>query len=142
MSRARTDRTRCRTTARRRGFTLLEIIVVVTIIALLATLVAPRLLQNIGKSKVSVAQAEVASIAQQVKLWMAENGFSSLPSDFSLEDLTVGDSAVLATKHLLDPWDRPYLLVSPGEENPDFDVVSYGNDGQPGGEGENADVVN
>ena len=68
----------------RRAFTLLEIIVVVTIIALLATLVAPRVLSNIGKSKQKIASAEAASIAQQVRLWMVDNGHSRLPDDFDL----------------------------------------------------------
>ena len=126
----------------RRGFTLLEIIVVVTIIAMLATLVAPRLLSNIGRSKQKIAQAEVASIAQQVNLWILDSGFSRLPDDFDLETLTEGDSATLAAKDLNDPWDRPYLLNNPGEENIDFDIVSYGGDGEPGGEGEDEDIVN
>jgi general secretion pathway protein G len=133
---------RCASRPERRAFTLLEIIVVVTIIALLATLVAPRLLQNIGKSKQGIAKAEVASIAQQVSLWMADNGHSRLPGDFDLEILTEGDDAYLRAKDLLDPWDRPYQLISPGEENPDFDIVSYGANGEPGGDGEDADVVN
>jgi len=126
----------------RRAFTLLEVIVVVTIIALLATLVAPRLLSNIGKSKQRIAQAEVASIAQQVKLWMVDNGYGHLPNDFELEALTEGDDPLLRTRDLYDPWDRLYLLVNPGDENPDFDIWSYGADGERGGEGENADIVN
>ena len=126
----------------RRGFTLLEIIVVVTIIAMLATLVAPRLLSKIGTSKQKITQAEVASIAQQVNLWMLDNGFTRLPDNFDLETLTEGDSATLSAKDLNDPWDKPYILINPGEENPDFDIVSYGADGEPGGEGEDGDIVN
>ncbi len=126
----------------RRGFTLLEVIVVVTIIALLATLVAPRLLSNIGKSKQSIAHSEVSSIAQQVRLWMVDNGYSRLPEEFELEALTEGDDPYLAKKHLLDPWDRPFVLINPGEQNPDFDVVTYGADGEPGGDNEDADVWN
>ena len=126
----------------RRAFTLLEIIVVVTIIALLATLVAPRLLGKIGQSKVKIAQTEVASIAQQVNLWMADNGFSRLPDDFELEQLAEGPDATLRLKDLNDPWERPYVLVNPGERNPDFDIVSYGANGEPGGEGEDVDVYN
>ena len=126
----------------RRAFTLLEIIVVVTIIALLATLVAPKLLQNIGKSKQGVAKAEVASIAQQLGLWCADNEMSSPPEGTELTVLTEGKNPLLRTKDLVDPWGKNYILIIPGEVNGDFDVVSYGRDGQPGGEGEDADVVN
>lgn len=126
----------------RRAFTLMEIIVVVTIIALLATLIAPRLLKNIGKSKQKVAQSEVASIAQQVQLWMLDNGQSRLRDDFELEQLTEGDDPSLRAKDLIDPWENNYVLINPGEENLDFDIVSYGADGQSGGEGEDADIVN
>lgn len=126
----------------RRAFTLLEIIVVVTIIALLATLVAPKLLSNIGKSKHRKAQADVASIAQQVSIWVVDHGHSRVPDDFDLMTLAEGDDPLLARKHLVDPWNRPYILINPGEENPDFDIVSYGANGEPGGEGEDADIVN
>lgn len=132
----------CRNDRHRRGFTLLEVIVVVTIIALLATLVAPKLLGNIGRSKQKVATAEVASIAQQVQLWMADNGMSRLPDDFELAMLSEGDAPYIVAKDLNDPWGNPYVLVNPGDANPDFDVVSYGADSAPGGDGEDADVVN
>jgi general secretion pathway protein G len=128
--------------AARRGFTLLEIIVVVTIIALLATLVAPKLLQNIWKSKQKVAQAEVASIAQQIGIYLADNGLSRPPEDMDLSVLTTGPSAALDPDDLIDPWGRTYVLVVPGEHNNDFDVISYGGDGEPGGDGEDADVWN
>ena len=120
----------------------MEIIVVVTIIALLATLIAPRLLKYLGQSKQKVAQAEVASIAQQVQLWMLDNGLSRLQDDFDLEQLTEGDDPSLRAKDLIDPWEHSYVLINPGEENLDFDIVSYGADGQSGGEREDADIVN
>ena len=126
----------------RRGFSLLEIVVVVTIIALLATLVAPRLLDNIGRSKQGVARSEVASIAQQVNLYLADHGLSRIPQDFRLEALTEGDRPYMRERDLIDPWGNSYVIIIPGEENIDFDIVSYGADGQPGGEGEDQDIVN
>ena len=126
----------------RRGFTLLEIIVVVTIIALLATLIAPRLLSRIGQAKTSVAKAEVNELAKQVRLWCVDNGLTRPPEDFELSVLTTGADPYVKAKDLVDPWGREYVVIGPGEQDPDFDLVSYGADGQPAGEGENADIVN
>lgn len=124
----------------RRGFTLLEIIVVVTIIALLATLVAPRLLGNVDRAKAGAARNGVAQIAQQVSIYLVDNGMSRVPNDFNLEQLV--DAQLLRARDLIDPWGNPYVIIVPGIENPDFDIVSYGADGQPGGEGYDADIVN
>ena len=126
----------------RRGFTLLEVIVVVTIIALLATLVAPRLLGNIGRAKVRIAESDVASIAQQVSLWAADNGYEVPPEDFELSQLTEGDAPLLDAEDLVDPWGNPYFIVIPPEHNHDFDVMCLGADGERGGDGKNADIVN
>jgi general secretion pathway protein G len=128
--------------AARRGFTLLEIIVVVTIIALLATLIAPRLLSRIGQAKTSVAKAEVNELAKQVRLWCVDNGLTRPPEDFEMSLLTTGADPYVKAKDLVDPWGREYVVVVPGEQDPDFDVISYGADGQPAGEGENADIFN
>lgn len=129
--------------AARRAFTLLEVIVVVTIIALLAAIIAPRLLGNIGRSKQKAAYTEAKSLAQQVHVWMADNGVSRLPDDFDLALLTEGDDPYLNSKEdLLDPWGNPYYLIVPGEKNHDFDIKSYGADGKPDGTGEDADVTN
>lgn len=125
---------------RRRGFTLLEIIVVVTIIALLATLVAPRLLGNVDRARAGSAQNGVAQIAQQVSLYALDQGWSRVPQDFDLQLLV--DANLLRSRDLIDPWGNPYMIRVPGTENPDFDIVSYGANGEPGGEGYDADIVN
>ena len=125
---------------RRRAFTLLEIIVVVTIIALLATMVAPRVLKWLGRSKVNVAQAEVAKLAETLRLYLLDNNLSRPDPDMDLGVLTEGEDPLLAkADYLIDPWDRPYELVVPGEENIDFDIVSPGEDGELGTED---DIVN
>ena len=127
----------------RRAFTLLEVIVVVTIIALLAALVAPKLLGQVGKSKKKLAQAEVAEIAKLVNLYLLDAGEGSVPDDFDLDLLTRGDEPLLRPKDLLDPWENQYIIRTGIEAiNPDFDIVSYGADGLPGGSGANADIVN
>ena len=134
----------------RRAFTLLEIIVVVTIIALLAALVAPRLLGNVDKARQSAAKNGASQIAQQLQLYLNDVGKSKPDQDLDLEVLALPPDAgggangpYLNNKNdLMDPWGNPYVLVVPGEVNYDFDVVSYGADGQPGGELYDADVTN
>ena len=126
----------------RRAFTLLEIIVVVTIIAMLAVMVAPRLLQNIGKTKTKVAKNEVAQIAQQMGIFLADNGKSRPDQDTELTVLVEGTTPYLKATDLKDPWGRDYILMVPGPSGSDFDIISYGADGEPGGEGEDQDVNN
>ena len=126
-----------------RAFTLLEIIVVVTIIAMLATLVAPRVIKYIGRSKASVAQAEASSLAKTLQLYLVDHGVGKVPPSFELHTLLEGNDAYLSKEDdLLDPWGNPYVLVIPPTYNKDFDIVSYGADGKPGGEGDDADLHN
>lgn len=126
----------------RRGFSLLEVIVAVTIVAILAAVIAPRLLHFIGTSKVSKAKTESTAIANVVKLYLTENGVTSLPDSFALTVLCEGTAPLIENKRdLIDPWGHDYVLRQPGENGRDWDILSYGADGQPGGEGENADVV-
>ncbi|MCA9285702.1 MAG: type II secretion system protein GspG [Phycisphaerales bacterium] len=137
-----TNRTR-RQRRRQRGFSLLEVIVAVTIIALLATIVIPKVWDNIGRSKQKIAKAEVNSLANQVRIYLADHDVSAIESDFSLEELALGEQPYVNSENdLLDPWGRPYVIVVPGVVNRDFDIMSFGADGEAGGEGENADVVN
>jgi type II secretory pathway pseudopilin PulG len=72
---------------------------------------------------------------------MTAKGLSTLPADFELIELAEGDGALLNQNQLVDPWGNPYQIRVPGEVNIDFDVYSFGADGQAGGEGDNADVV-
>ncbi len=133
---------RARRGARRAGFTLLEVIVAVTIVAILAAILVPNVIQFIGSSKARVAQSGVNTLANQVRLWMADNEYSTLPPDFSLDLLLDGDKPYLNNANALnDPWGNPFQIVIPGEVNRDFDIVSFGADGQPDGTGESADVI-
>ena len=124
----------------RRAFTLLEIIVVVTIIALLATMVAPRVLKWLGRANVNVAQAEVSKLAETVRLYLLDNNLSRPDTDMELDVLLEGDDPYLEkAEYLIDPWDRPYEIVVPGETNISFDIVSLGEDGELGTDD---DIVN
>jgi general secretion pathway protein G len=125
----------------RRAFSLIELIVAVTIMAILAALVVPRVNQWIGFTKGKTARADAETIAQQVRMYMTAKGLSTLPSDFELAELAEGDQRLLNANQLVDPWGNPYQIRIPGEINLDFDVYSLGADGQAGGEGDSADVV-
>lgn len=134
---------------RRRAFTLIEAIVVILILAVLATVIAPRLIGRVGQAKTSTAQSKAASLATAMKLFMTDAGMP--PSGSTINVLWERPSEVDAAawkgpyidnrEALNDPWGRPFVLRMPGIKNVDFDIVSYGADGQPDGDGENADVV-
>lgn len=124
----------------RRAFTLVEVIVIVTIIALLASVVGPKLYQQIGKSKVKIARQGVASIHNQVEVWLADNEYSMLPDDFELELLSEGPDATLSGKDLLDPWGYPYQLID--HEGPGgFAIMSFGEFSEEGGEDTAEDIL-
>ena len=127
--------------ARRAGFTLLEVIIAVTIVALLATILVPNLMGRLSVAKSKKAQVEVNSLAQQVRLYMTENSVSRIGDDFALDALCEGPTPYITNRNnLKDPWGRAYIIAVPGSDGRDFDIISYGADGQQGGEGENKDV--
>lgn len=118
----------------RRGFSLLEVIIAVTIVALLATLVVPRLTRFLAGANEDKAIAEVNSIANTVKLYIAGETTGTLTDDFTLEVLLDGSDPYLnSSDELVDPWGNSYEIIIPGDQNVDFDVVSNGPDGKPGG---------
>ncbi len=114
----------------RRAFTLVEMIVVVTIIALLATLVAPRLLSQMGKSRNNVAKAEASKLAQTVRLYLLDNMLTKPFAGMELGVLLEGDDPYLEkADDILDPWKNEYVLIVPAQVNIDFDILSLGEDG-------------
>lgn len=134
----------------RRGFTIMEVIVIVTILGVLAALVAPRFFGRIGQSKQAVARSNANAIANAVNAFRADGG--KLEGGMSLRDLMERPSYFSESSwqgpylnnadDMKDPWGNEYAIRVPGEYNVDFDIVSYGLDGKPGGEGEDADIVN
>ncbi|MHC4992782.1 MAG: type II secretion system protein GspG [Planctomycetota bacterium] len=130
-----------RRTHARRAFTLVEIIVVVTIIAVLAALIAPRLFGRLTWAKVRTAEAEVKAMETAVNLYLNDTG-DTLTSNFDLEVLLIpaedggGPQGPYFQKadDLLDPWNNPYVIRVPGEVNYDFDIVSWGPDAEEGTE--------
>ncbi|MCP8899366.1 type II secretion system major pseudopilin GspG [Gilvimarinus xylanilyticus] len=132
---------------RQTGFTLVELLVVLAIIGLLAGLVGPKVLNQLGGAKTDTAGVQVRDFEQALEIYMLDTG--KLPTtEQGLEALVQNpgvagwDGPYLRRNELpLDPWNNDYQYKYPGE-NGDFDVLSYGADGRPGGDGDNADIGN
>ncbi len=132
------------------GFTLIEILVVIVVIAILATLVAPNVFQHVGTAKATTAKSQIEMISSALDAYRLDTGAypNTAQGLQALQELPTVDTPTnwrgpyLRKAVPLDPWGRPYVFVSPGEVNTKgFDLLSYGADGKLGGEGEDADVV-
>ena len=137
----------CHRRARRTaGFTLLELLVVMVIIGLLASIIAPQYFGQIGKSNVKVARAQVEALGQALDQYRLDVGRYPT-TEQGLAALRVGPTDVpkwrgpyLKRDVPLDPWGLAYQYKAPGQHG-DYDLLSLGSDGQPGGEGEASDVT-
>lgn len=135
-----------------RGFTLLELIVVVFILSLLAAIVAPRIIGRTDDARIAEAKVQTRNFETALKLFKIDNGFYP-DTQQGLEALvakpTTGtipknyrEGGYLEQKKIpLDPWGNPYMYISPGLHG-DFDILSYGADGKEGGEGKDGDIKN
>lgn len=129
------------------GFTLLELLVVMVIIGLLAGYVAPRYFSQIGKSEVNTAKAQLDALEKALDHYRLDTGHYPT-TELGLTALVQRpqnepkwNGPYLKKDVPLDPWGKPYLYKIPGERG-DYDLISYGKDGQPGGSGEAADITN
>jgi general secretion pathway protein G len=135
-----------------RGFTLLELLVVIIVLGLLATLVGPRILGRVSEAKSATARTQVELLGVALDNYQLDNGSypTSEQGTAALQEKPTHDplpfnwrGPYLKRDVPLDPWGRPYLYVSPGEHNPtSYDLSTLGRDGQVGGEGEDADITN
>jgi general secretion pathway protein G len=129
------------------GFTLLELLVVMVIIGLLVGYVGPRYFSQLGKSEVKAARAQIDGLAKALDQYRldsghypsSEQGLASLVERPANEPKWGGPYLTKAVP--LDPWGNAYAFTIPGEHG-EYDLLSYGKDGRPGGEGEAADVTN
>ena len=121
---------------RNEGFTLIEIMIVVAIIGILSALVGPQLFKQIDSANVEAARTQIKSFESSLLLYNLEN--KRFPtSEEGLQALIEGGHIRKVPK---DPWKRDYVYRSPGNDGSEYEIISYGKDGQPGGEGLNADI--
>ena len=134
------------------GFTLIEILVVVLIITILAGIVGVNILHKPGEARVSAARMQVQQLKTAVQLYRAEQG--RLPTqEQGLESLVTRptrepvpqnypEGGYLDSRKVpLDPWNHDYIYLAPGQRGEPFEIISYGDDGEPGGDGESADLT-
>jgi len=132
----------------RRGFTLLELLVVMVIIGLLASYVGPKYFGQIGKSEIKVARAQIDALDKAIAQYRidvgrfpsSEQGLAALVAAPSGE--TKWSGPYLSKAVPADPWGRPYLYKCCPGEHGDFDLYSFGKDGVAGGSGEQGDITN
>ena len=132
------------------GFSLVEILVVLVILGLLTSVVAPNVLDRADEARIQKVQADFKAIGTALKLYRLDN-YVYPSSEQGLEALVEASTLDPEPRNFkqgsylpevpIDPWGRPYLYLSPGE-NGEFDIYSLGADGLSGGEGQNADIGN
>lgn len=134
----------------RRGFTLIEMLVVIVVIAILAGLVGPMVFQNVGDAKVSAAKAQLELFGLALDQYRLDNDYypSTAQGLEALRTAPSGDPSArnwrgpyLKKPVPLDPWGRPYIYKSPGDSSKaGYDLLTYGRDGKQGGTGEDGDI--
>jgi general secretion pathway protein G len=135
---------------KQRGFTLVELLVVIVLLALIASVYVPRMFRGMGEQKKKMARTKMANIESAIIKFQLDCG--RLPDEsLGLEELIVPPADLeekwqgpyLKQSELLDTWENPYIYIEEGEMNPgSFDLISYGADGMEGGEGEDEDIYN
>lgn len=133
----------------RRGFTLIELLVVITVLAILASMVSPMVFRNVGDAKVSAARSQLEIFGLALDAYRLDNDYypSTLQGLGALVRTPDGEPRArnwrgpyLKRSVPPDPWGRPYLYESPVDGADDFEVLTLGRDGAPGGTGEDTDL--
>ncbi len=135
---------------RRCGFTLIEVLVVIVVIAILATFVAPSIFRNVGDARVATAKTQIEALGTALDAYRLDNGsypstgqgLAALWQRPAIDPPSNWRSPYLRKPVPKDPWGHEYVYVAPGRVNPQsYDLLSYGADGALGGSGDNADIT-
>jgi general secretion pathway protein G len=128
-----------------KGFTLVEIMIVVVILGILATIIMPRILGRPEQARRMKAKVDIRNIESALALFKTDIG--RFPSTSEGLEILVSDPGIKGynsdgylDKLPIDPWGNKYIYISPGLHNKDYDLESYGKDGEDGGTGDNADI--
>jgi general secretion pathway protein G len=134
-----------------KGFTLIEIMVVIIILGLLAGLVLPKFLGQEEKAKVEVAKTQIRALESALDAYKLDNGFYPTTDQGLQALITMPAVGRIPTKWReggylkparipKDPWGKEYVYIAPGSESREYEIISYGADNEPGGEGNNSDI--
>jgi general secretion pathway protein G len=133
------------------GFTLIELMIVIVIIGIFAAILVPRIMDSPEQAKRAKAKMEVKGIESALKIYKLDNGFYPTTEQGLEALIKKPDTSPVPNKWKeggylegstvpKDPWDNPYYYTSPGPEGKDYEIVSYGQDKEPGGTGRDADI--
>ena len=133
------------------GFTLIEILVVVMIITLLASIVAVNVLRKPGEARISTAKMQIRQLQTAIQLYRSEQGLQpsqeqglealvAKPTTEPIPQRYPQEGYLESRRVPRDPWGNEYIYVVPGRSGEAFEIISYGSDGEPEGEGEAADI--
>jgi general secretion pathway protein G len=136
----------------RNGFTLLELVIVISILSLLAAIIAPKMMGRADDAKIADAKIQIRNFETALKLYNLDSGFypdTEQGLEALIEKPVTGkipnkyrEGGYLEQRKIpSDPWGNPYIFISPGIHG-DFDIISYGSDGRDGGTGKDADITN
>lgn len=134
-----------------KGFTLIELMIVIVIIGILATLLIPRIMDRPEEARRIKAKIDIRTIESALKLYKLDNGIYPTTEQGLQALIRKPDSRPMPKKWKEggylesinvpnDPWSNPYYYTSPASDGKDYEIISYGSDGEPGGTGKNADI--
>ena len=127
---------------KKNGFTMIELLIVIVILGLLASLVAPKFFNQLGTAERGVAKAQMNAFETALDTYRLDVGvYPNKLEELRMSENPRWDGPYLPKEVPLDPWGHPYVYIVPGDNGAPYKIMSYGADGQPGGIDANEDIV-